>query len=106
MHRHPRAFPDPDQFDPTRWLDPDTEAVRYRERLLVPFSRGSRTCIGQELAKCELYVTLGTLFHCCHDLKIWDFERLDQRWVEIFIPMRPKGSKKFHVVGTKGSIQL
>ncbi len=63
MHRNEVAFPDPEKFDPTRWIGGDAEAVRAREKCFVAFSRGSRMCIGQNLALCELYVTLGTFFH-------------------------------------------
>jgi cytochrome P450 len=62
LHRNSDAFPEPTRFDPTRWIDQPAEVAKARERCFVPFSRGSRMCIGQNLAMCELYVTLGTLF--------------------------------------------
>lgn len=66
LHRHPDAFPDPDKFDPERWLaDQD---IHRLDRYLVPFSRGSRGCIGQNLAWAEMYITLGHLFYRFDDL--------------------------------------
>ena len=44
MHRDPNVFPNPDSFEPARWLDPAT--VGKLEKNLVAFGRGSRQCIG------------------------------------------------------------
>ncbi|GAB7363733.1 hypothetical protein MBLNU230_g4301t1 [Neophaeotheca triangularis] len=61
LHRDPEVFPDPMKFDPERWLA-SPEQCRRLDRNMVPFGRGSRQCVGMQLAYCELYVTLGTLF--------------------------------------------
>lgn len=47
MHRNPKVFPDPMKFDPSRWMDP----ARFWEldHHMVPFSRGSRQCVGMPL---------------------------------------------------------
>jgi len=42
QHRNEDYFPDPDRFDPERWLDPTT--VRRLEKQMIPFGGGSRTC--------------------------------------------------------------
>jgi len=46
MHRDPDIFPEPDKFDPERWLDP----VRSKrlDKYLVSFSRGSTQCVGMQ----------------------------------------------------------
>lgn len=44
LHFNPELFPNPMKFDPERWLQGD-ESIRL-ERYLVPFSSGSRACIG------------------------------------------------------------
>lgn len=46
MHRNQDIFPDPDKFDPSRWLDPKVSAEL--ERYLVAFSKGSRACVGMQ----------------------------------------------------------
>ena len=44
IHQNPDIYPQPLEFVPERWLDPN-ERQRL-ERYLVPFSRGSRQCAG------------------------------------------------------------
>lgn len=44
LHNNPDIFPNPEQFNPERWMD---LAERHRlEKYLVAFSKGSRSCIG------------------------------------------------------------
>ena len=50
-------FRDPDAFRPERWLkgDPDLERING---FYVPFSRGTRNCIGINLAYAQVYIVL------------------------------------------------
>lgn len=41
----PHTFPDPFKFDPERWLC-DSETYKLRDRQMLTFSRGSRSCVG------------------------------------------------------------
>ena len=44
MHMNKEIFPDPEKFDPERWLE---KSKRNRlDKYLVPFSKGSRQCLG------------------------------------------------------------
>lgn len=45
MHNNEEHFPNPRRFDPERWLQPDSARLR---NYLVPFSRGSRQCLGMK----------------------------------------------------------
>ena len=45
MHSDPDVYPDPFKYLPERWLG-DIDPNMYRN--FVPFSRGSRNCIGQK----------------------------------------------------------
>jgi cytochrome P450 len=55
LHRDPAAFPDPDRFDPDRWIDADPEllAASY-----LPFGMGPRGCLGEGYAWTEIYSVL------------------------------------------------
>ncbi|RAH75643.1 cytochrome P450 [Aspergillus aculeatinus CBS 121060] len=60
MHRNVTIFPDPERFDPERWLD-GSEQDRRLTRYLSPFTRGSRMCLGINLAYVELYLAIAHL---------------------------------------------
>lgn len=63
MHRLPRVSPDGTlyyhSFKPERWL---TNVSPQMTRNLVPFARGSRNCIGMNLAMAEINMMLAALF--------------------------------------------
>ncbi|WP_329101426.1 cytochrome P450 [Micromonospora sp. NBC_01699] len=58
-HRHPDFWPDPDRFDPDRFL-PEQSADRPRFAYF-PFGGGPRLCIGNRLAQLEAQLTLATI---------------------------------------------
>ncbi|KAI0047712.1 putative P450 monooxygenase [Auriscalpium vulgare] len=53
------AFERANEFLPERWLREDAKAL---ESSILVFSRGPRSCLGINLAYCELYLTLAHLF--------------------------------------------
>ncbi|KAF4591562.1 Cytochrome P450 [Ophiocordyceps camponoti-floridani] len=55
-----RVFPDPDVFDPDRWLR--SEGDQERRRLLFAFSNGGRGCIGKHLALAEMKTLLRDVY--------------------------------------------
>ncbi|KAL8927557.1 MAG: hypothetical protein Q9208_002362 [Pyrenodesmia sp. 3 TL-2023] len=59
MHNSPDHFPNPEHFEPERWLGPNAAPLR---KYIVAFSKGSRQCLGMNLAYCELYLTLAAVF--------------------------------------------
>ncbi|RAH46232.1 cytochrome P450 [Aspergillus brunneoviolaceus CBS 621.78] len=56
IHRDPTLFPEGDTFDPERWLQ--GEKSEHLKRYMVAFSKGSRGCVGINLAYNELYLAL------------------------------------------------
>jgi cytochrome P450 len=59
LHRNPEFWPNPEGFDPRRFL-PDEAAERPRYAFL-PFGGGRRICVGAGLAQLEATLALATL---------------------------------------------
>ncbi|KAH6660958.1 cytochrome P450 monooxygenase-like protein [Truncatella angustata] len=55
-HFDESLFPDPNEFRPERWLLPDGQPNHKLQKFLIAFGKGSRSCIGEQLAYCELYI--------------------------------------------------
>jgi cytochrome P450 len=58
-HRDPRFYPEPERFDPDRWL-PDAVATRPKFAYF-PFGGGTRICIGEHFAWMEGVLVLATV---------------------------------------------
>lgn len=78
VHTNPAHFPEPLRFDPDRWLGnpKDADGRRPLTYHLVTFARGSRTCVGLNLAYAEIYIGIATLFRR-HTLELFETTRLD-----------------------------
>ena len=77
QHMNASLFPNPELFDPQRWLDSDDA---HLDRYLVNFSKGSRACAGINLAKAEILLTLAAIF-MSSDLRLCD----DVSWADVEI---------------------
>lgn len=56
-HRDPGFWQEPHRFDPTRFLQPEELHGRPDKRdAFLPFGLGKRVCIGESLAKTEMFV--------------------------------------------------
>ncbi|MFD3456220.1 cytochrome P450 [Streptomyces sp. NPDC058691] len=58
LHRDPRAYPDPERFDPDRWLP---ENAPDRRAVFMPFGAGNRKCIGDAFAWTAIIIALATI---------------------------------------------
>ncbi|XP_078586123.1 cytochrome P450 2U1-like [Branchiostoma floridae x Branchiostoma japonicum] len=54
VHMNPQLFPEPRTFNPDRFLDQDGNFVKHEA--LIPFSVGPRVCLGEQLARMELFL--------------------------------------------------
>lgn len=72
MHHDPRYYPDPERFDPDRWL-PEESAKRPRYSYF-PFAAGPHKCLGEPLAWMELTLVTAVIA---------------QRWTMRLVPGHP-----------------
>lgn len=56
LHNNPDLFPDPERFDPWRFIDTKPAALSW-----VPFGGGTRRCVGAAFANVEMDVVLRTV---------------------------------------------
>ena len=98
------AFPNPQSFDPERWLTSKKVVVaegrepKPMDRYFVPFSRGTRNCLGQHLAMAELYIGLATAFRRL-DLELFETgEEAVTLARDFFVPLPEVGTKGVRVI--------
>lgn len=59
VHRDPRWFPEPDRFDPDRWLP--ERAANIPAAAFVPFGSGARKCIGNHFSMTEMGIVIALI---------------------------------------------
>ena len=47
VHMDPEVFPDPESFDPERWIRANEQGQNLN-KFIVAFTRGSRICLGMK----------------------------------------------------------
>ena len=58
VHRDPRWWPEPERFDPARWLEPAPQRPKFA---YFPFGACTRVCVGEQFAWMEGTLALATI---------------------------------------------
>lgn len=91
LHQDPRWFPEPQRFDPDRF-SPEREA-QIPKGAYVPFSGGSRVCMGKSFAMMEAQIILATMLQRIHPNVPADY--VPDKLAEL--SMHPRGGLPFNV---------
>ena len=94
IHSNETVFPNSRDFMPERWLNnPQSVSGRPLTHYLVAFGKGSRGCIGNELAYMELFVAIATFFRR-FGMELYETSRADADFVlDMVTPMPRRDSK-------------
>ncbi|KXJ89734.1 cytochrome P450 [Microdochium bolleyi] len=99
-HHDEALYPDSHSFRPERWLLDDGQTRnRELERGLLNFSKGSRACLGKNLAMCELHLALAAVvLRVMPYMKLYETTVVDVAYDhDMFIPVVKEGSKGVRV---------
>ncbi|XP_067418747.1 cytochrome P450 1B1 [Emydura macquarii macquarii] len=66
VNHDPAKWSDPEDFDPTRFLDENGFINKDLTSNVMIFSLGKRRCIGEELSKMQLFLFTSILVHQCN----------------------------------------
>lgn len=82
-HHNPVYFKDePFKFKPERWTDKAESELM--DKAFMPFSRGSRNCIGSNLAYAQLYYAFAYLFRN-FEIEAFETTQDDMDWHDCFV---------------------
>ncbi|KAL2728643.1 putative cytochrome P450 6a17 [Vespula squamosa] len=62
LHRDPSIFPNPDVYDPERFMNENNE---INDGTYLPFGRGPRNCIGERFAEFQVIIGLAAFLRNC-----------------------------------------
>ena len=90
LHNDEREWNEPSCFTPERFLDEQGRLMRTTDQSFLPFGAGRRVCIGEALARMELFVFLSSILYRYEILPDVELPDLDG---EFSIVLKPKRFK-------------
>jgi cytochrome P450 len=89
LHRRPACWPDPDRFDPARFLGSGAPAgPAAADAGYLPFGAGPRLCIGRDLALVEAVLVVAALLR---DREVARPPGAPEPRVDALVTLRPRG---------------
>ena len=85
IHRDERNFPEPEKFDPDRFLNEKSQ--ERKSFAYIPFSAGKRNCIGQRFALMEEKIIL---VHILRKFKIKSIKTTEEIHPIADLTLRPE----------------
>ncbi|MFT4928395.1 MAG: cytochrome P450 [Phenylobacterium sp.] len=89
IHHDPQHWPDPDTFDPDRWL-PDSDKAAKTRGSYIPFGWAPKTCIGQTLGTYQLII-LSWLMCTKYDITLDDPTNVGMTLAAMPLPLNFSG---------------
>ncbi|KAK3337578.1 cytochrome P450 [Cercophora scortea] len=96
MHSDPVVFPSPGEFIPERWIVGEGMGnMAAMNKSYVPFCRGSRNCLGMNLAMAEMSLILAVLFRPNGpEFELFETDESDVKQAHDFLIPLPKITTK------------
>ena len=90
IHHDEKYWDEPFSFKPERFIDENGKLIRTTDQSFVPFGAGRRSCIGEALARMEIFIFLSNILYR-YDI-VADGEPPDLEG-EFYIVVKPKPFK-------------
>ncbi|KAI1137896.1 cytochrome P450 [Hypoxylon sp. FL0543] len=99
-HHNEALFPNSYSFIPERWLDDNGQRRKDLDHYLNTFGKGTRSCIGMNLALCEVFLVVPALvLGVFPRMRLFETSEADVRWDhDLIVPQASAASKGVRVV--------
>ncbi|KAJ5381420.1 cytochrome P450 monooxygenase [Penicillium cataractarum] len=93
IHRNETLFPEPENFNPSRWIPGNERVSDEAKAALSPFGAGSRICLGIHLSWMELRLATAEFFRRCGNVRLAPGSTEESMWPEHYFLIVPSGHK-------------